>query len=262
MNVLFIQNKGLIEEGDLMYLGSSTKRGDNSTIGKYGSGWKFALAWIMRNNVPFQIFRGKEEIEVSFNIKDHRGHDRAVVTVNGMETSITTDFGPEWNGWMALREIISNAIDEGEDKIFTGFNSENIPVKEDVTTIAIGMTSELSKVMRSYDKYFSFERKADFMDEEGNLYYYNNTEGTVIYRKGIRCLDETLDLPFDINFSDIRINESRLTTSGNVLNELIENIIKGNIPYHAFIKLLQYNEGNDVGRCLPSSLSYRYEDLY
>lgn len=48
-----------------------------------------------------------------------RGDKSREILINGQGCSITTDIGPKWEAWMAIREIYSNAIDEGGEMAIT-----------------------------------------------------------------------------------------------------------------------------------------------
>ena len=50
MNYLKIRSKGKIDIEALSLLGASSKRGDETKIGQFGSGNKFAIAYLLRNN--------------------------------------------------------------------------------------------------------------------------------------------------------------------------------------------------------------------
>lgn len=174
MNYLRISNDGLICPEDLILIGSSTKREQTDKIGMFGSGWKYALSWLLRNDCQPKIFSGNSEIVIDINIKLHRNNPVNVITVNGQESSLTTQMGPKWTGWMALREVISNAIDEGGNTLNTVWNPEFAGV-EGQTVIYIPMNAELSEVMMKYDMYFSFNRKANYEFEYGRIFVKKRT---------------------------------------------------------------------------------------
>lgn len=239
MTTLVIKNKGLIEVGDLTLIGSSTKRDDDSKIGMYGSGNKYALAWFLRNNIDIRIFSGKEEINLSHELVKHRNREIAVLTVNGKQTSITSEMGPEWTGWMALREIVSNAIDEGDYEIVTAFNTEAFG-QDGSTMIHIPLNNELNQVIRNYDYYFAFDRKPTYTNEYGSVYLKSEKSLTNLYRKGIKCYEEKeVKTWLDFNLNEVDISESRVCDHYEK-NYRIKSFIhdSDDIPKHVLLKAL------------------------
>ena len=59
MNII---NAGEIEPEAFTLMGASTKRGDENMIGRFGSGLKYAICYLIRNDIEFKIFSGKQEI--------------------------------------------------------------------------------------------------------------------------------------------------------------------------------------------------------
>ena len=113
MKHLLIVNKGRLEPEALTLLGASTKRGESGKIGQFGSGNKYALAYLLNHGHNIHINSAGKEIKLGFVVKAFREQEFKVLTVNGQETSITFDFGYKWTLWQSIRELYSNALDEG-----------------------------------------------------------------------------------------------------------------------------------------------------
>ncbi len=218
MKYIKISNQGEILVADMILLGSSTKRDDSAKIGQFGSGNKFALSWLMRNDCKPIMYSGTTEILLDTTIIEHRGHVREVICVNGEQSSITTEFGMLWKGWMALREFYSNAIDEGSEH-FDVVNVSNVEelsnlTNEGMTNIFIPVNTELLQVMENFDHYFAFNRIPDFIHRKGMIYLKEANSQVNVYRKGIRCFDSTRKTMVDFNFNNISITEDRLIEGG------------------------------------------------
>ncbi len=239
MNYLIVKNAGLIEPEDLYLIGSSTKRNSTDKIGMFGSGWKFALAWLLRNDCAPIIYRGQKEIKIDSTSKFHRDNLVKVITINDIETSLTTEMGMKWTGWMALREIISNAIDEGEYNLTTSWNPEINPERfdENTTTIFIPMNNDLAKVIQNYNNYFAFERTPNFENEVGRIFIKEEASESIIYRKGIKCFEGMYKSIFDVDFHDIFIDENRLTYQHKISDKFSEFVENG-VPTSILRKIL------------------------
>jgi hypothetical protein len=212
-NYLKISNKGEIDINAFKLIGASSKRGDESKIGFFGSGIKYSIAYLLRNNIPFKCFSGKNEIQFSSNPKKFRDKDFSVICINGEETSMTTDMGIDWEIWYIIREFYSNAIDEGEHEI-TSVQFGDIAPESDKTIIYIKCTKETDKIINEWNLYFSDSRN-DLMyyDSHGNKLYSGGSD-KIVYRKGIQCgyFPETKSL-FHYDLAWVEINESRVIKS-------------------------------------------------
>lgn len=209
-------NQGEIDLNAFKLLGASSKRDATDKIGFFGSGLKYATALMLRQQIDFKVYVGKKEVEFTLTPQKFAGKNFDVVTINGEKTSITTEAGPDWEPWFAIREIYSNTIDEGGAmEIVTDFTPE-----KGSTKIYIEMSDKLGDVTRNWQDYFSFKRPV--LDETtitGKLDYQRtykifakrNIDYPVIFRRGIRVgeIKSSRSL-FDYDFSDIEINESRV----------------------------------------------------
>lgn len=236
MKYLVIRNEGLINELDITSLGLSTKRGDSSKIGQFGSGSKFALAYLVRENIPFKIFSGLEEIKIDTETVLHRDQPVSFITINGRKTDITTEFGGvDWQCWMALRELISNAMDEPGFKLTT--EEEYLPVLGN-TTIVLEMVNPVKQIMVNYHHYFAFDRIASYENLVGKVFIKSENTYISVYRKGIRCLDSTRKSYVDVNFNNIDINESRLTNEGYT-DVQMRRLLNYEVPYQVWEALFK-----------------------
>ena len=221
MNHLVIKNSGIIDPRALHLVGASSKGGDASKIGQFGSGNKYAIAYLLRNGYEMRVFSGTEELQITTNPVDFRGHTFEVICIAGVETSITTDMGKDWELWQALRELYCNALDEGDAEI--GVTSRVEP-RENETHFYIEAKPPVFEFMAHFDDYFSMNKKALFECEEGQILQKSGNGGNV-YRKGIRCYNPGKPSLYDYNFNEIEIDENRLVKYPWQVEEKIWNLI-------------------------------------
>lgn len=213
---LVIQNNGEIEAGALKLLGASSKRDQNDKIGMFGSGNKYALAYLLRNGFKVRIYSGTREIIIGTIKESFREKEFDVITIDGEPTSITLEMGPKWKLWQAVREVYSNALDEGGHSMewrLSGM-APNVPdQKPGKTTISIFKEGdELMEIYKNFDSYFSQNRSPLFFCAEGAIYTRKLEYGTV-YRRGIRCMGHDRKMVFDYELTNVEINESRVVAS-------------------------------------------------
>jgi hypothetical protein len=239
-NFICVQNAGHITPEDLMLIGSSTKRDAVGKIGFFGSGWKYALAVLMKHGAKPIIFSGNEQINIGIEIVDHRGIDAEVITINGQRTSLTTGMGPKWLMWQAFREIFSNAIDEGNHHIY---GSNNPYGTDGVTRVYIPNIPAIKDVMDNFDTYFTFQLEPDFTDKDGTkLFIWDKKQpDTFHFRKGIRCYENIGKASnYSIDFAEININEQRIADSWWVRNkskEFFDNVTDPKIARWMFLNV-------------------------
>jgi hypothetical protein len=225
----------------LCTLGESTSRGNNETIGQFGSGFIYSLALFARHGIlrDCKICLGTD-VYTPFIItntrKDSAGQKRDIAKIglkkqNGgtYDLNVSTGFGEmDWhNIGMGVREFISNAIDGAitynstiDSVKLETVNDNQCRAADGVIRVYIPITDDIQDYVSNIDNYFICLKKA-----------YNNDIRVLakvsrgpckVYRKGVLVGEFGEDSLFDYNIPDIYINESRTIKA----NEAKENIGK------------------------------------
>lgn len=210
-------NSGEVEINAFKLLGASTKRSQEGKIGFFGTGLKYAVALMLREGINFKVFIGEKEVKLGVRQTEFGGTKVGVITVNGEKTSMTTDAGIDWQPWFAIREIYSNALDEGGTmELADSFNPE-----AGKTKIYVEMSEKLGDVSSNWQSYFtmkrepeeeivlnkgkSFERRYRILAKrEGQSEFRLFRRGILVARAG------NVDSLFDYDVSEVKINESRV----------------------------------------------------
>lgn len=241
MKYLKIKNTGTIDEKSLYLLGASTKREDSSKIGMFGSGNKYALAFLLRNEYEVSIFSGPNKIEIGFEEEVLGGKTFKSIVVNGRNTGITTEFGKDWQLWQAIREIYCNAIDEG------GYSMEyvsDVSPKDGETHFYIKTRPEVSNFFADYDSYFGDRKDVLFENKYGKILRKHNEKAN-IYRKGVKCFNSNKNSIFDYDFPEILIDENRLVMYSWNIEEYIWRLIYS-CENKELIRLFIMNENDEL----------------
>jgi hypothetical protein len=205
MKKLVIVNRGLLEVEALTLLGASTKRNDSSKIGMFGSGNKYALAYLTRNDYKVRISSGGVPIRIGLQKATLKGQEFDVLCINGKRTSITTEFGYNWTLWQAVRELFSNAVDEG--LLHFGVMDAAPECAPDTTQITVDINGELEQLLFNISDYLSAGKQVVFESKHGQILRKHGKEGRLYYR-GI-LVHTHPESVFDYNVYDIHLNESR-----------------------------------------------------
>lgn len=218
-----IKNFNEIDVKAFTMIGGSTKRDNESMIGFFGSGLKYSIAVLLKNNVEFMIYSGLNKINITTEPEEFRGQTFDRIYINGEKTSMTKQMGVDWKLWYCIREIYCNAIDEGKHEMQIIGENEILP-EVGQTNFFIEFDERFEDFFKNIDMYFSFNRK-DLMFSCGGDYpmkvYFGGQNTHLIYRKGVQCYmdkkmfnwqDERESLyHYDCEFCEI--NESRVITN-------------------------------------------------
>jgi len=109
--MIYFQNPGVADLRALTVMGVNVKTG--SAIGFFGTGFKYAVATILRNGGSVSAWLNGVECKFGTATEVIRGEPHDIVTLNDEPLGFTTKMGKTWEDWMALRELACNAWDEG-----------------------------------------------------------------------------------------------------------------------------------------------------
>ena len=117
--MIVFENPGEIDVASISTFGVSVKESDNP-IGFFGTGLKYAIAILLRNNHKVTIHSGVDTHAFDTENVTVRGRSFDFVRLTTNEgqperIGFTTEVGKTWEIWMAYRELFCNARDENGD---------------------------------------------------------------------------------------------------------------------------------------------------
>lgn len=180
MKYLKIQNDGELDIRLVALMGGTTKANDKYKIGQFGTGLKYTLAFLYRNNLDFKIFVGNQEVVLHTEKEEIRNEVFEIICINGQRTSITTKMGEDWEAWMIIRELWCNALDEGGA---VKESTETLTGVEGKTTFYIQIDKQILDVMKNWDKYFIHDQVPIFKNSTYALYPAGDK--LTLYKQGV-----------------------------------------------------------------------------
>jgi hypothetical protein len=183
-------NPGLVNITAITTFGVNAKETDNP-IGFFGTGFKYAIAVILRNGGTISLYRGRQLFvfttesrvirDKSFDLvmlEEHDPHDPSS-SPQRTQLGFTTDLGKNWEPWMAFRELYCNAKDEG------GGISPKLKHDDNTTSIVVKW-DEFVNVYHERSQYFlEPEPQPLFHTPHGEVYAGQREH---IFYKGVRVL--------------------------------------------------------------------------
>jgi hypothetical protein len=206
MKYLKIQNDGILDIRLVALMGGTTKANDQYKIGQFGTGLKYTLAFLFRNNLDFKILAGTDEVVLHTEIEEIRGEKFEIICINGQRTSITTKMGEDWKPWMIIRELWCNALDEGGacKSIVTNPSGES-----GKTTFCIQIDSQIQSVLDEWEKYFIHHKEPMFKNEQYAI--YPGGDKLRLYKNGVLIFEreKQQESLFSYDVLGAEINELR-----------------------------------------------------
>ena len=234
-------------------MGGTTKENDSSKIGFFGTGGKYVMSYMMRNNLDLRIFSGKKEVDLKIVSESVNDVDFKVMHVDGIPTSITDKMGRDWKPWYIIREVWSNAIDEGDEQ-------------RTLTTDVIGEDGRTCfylecdvKFMRIWDNWSNYfiHNLTPVAVETGFKLYSGDNRFLRVYKQGV--LVKEIESPggsiFSYDVDDCPLNELR------ELRESIDFIIPHIVSTMTNHKAIEYFLENCSDEVAEGVLDYNWYNV-
>lgn len=109
---LSFANPGELDPRLIATFGANVKA-SSSAIGFFGTGLKYAIAVTLRLGGKIEIWSGQTQYNFGIDHTVIRGKDFSFVTMDKQPLGFTLELGKTWEPWMAYRELVCNARDEG-----------------------------------------------------------------------------------------------------------------------------------------------------
>jgi|694.fasta_scaffold00478_103 hypothetical protein len=240
----------LLSPIDISSMGDSSKRTDDSKIGSFDSGLKYAIALLLRNNVDITIEVYKESTDkeeqsysylyepfirneecdytnkckelISFHVtKTPCGNSYVEPWGTTEESDIHTGFalqlGHNWELWQAWRELYSNMLDEG-GYYTNDSDSYSLDINGTKITLTFDEHNLFYQVWLDRDKYIlnskNHEVYLPIKDNYDNIkgYIFESPDGHLrIYKKGILVYENVNEKSFfNFNSEFGEIDERRM----------------------------------------------------
>jgi hypothetical protein len=241
---LKISNDGILDIRLVALMGGTTKSNDQYKIGQFGTGLKYTLAFLFRNNLDFRIFAGTDEIAISLDTEEIRGDVFEIICINGHRTSITTKMGEDWKAWMIIRELWSNALDEGGAIRYVTSQPEG---EENKTSFFIQVDAQIQAVLDDWQKYFI--HGIEPWQDTHSYAIYSGGPSLRLYKQGILIHEEEKTKSmFSYDIKNAQLNELR-EFKGHIPFEVTNAIFNANEKVASYFMehiTADYYEGGDL----------------
>lgn len=218
---LMIENDGELDTRAITLIGASSKRGSAEAIGMFGSGFSYTVGTLLRRGLEFHIFSGEREILITTSPEVFRGVNVNVIYVNGERTSLTAEIGPKWTEIECVRELWSNALDEGgafrRDNMWPA--AAGLPGREGTTRVYVEISPAIRTMLDSWQNFFiDKDEKPLHENRYGSIYPITAARPSRFYRRGVWCTqDRDVQTAFIYNLQELNLPESRLVGSGTAI---------------------------------------------
>ena len=255
---LCIENAGEVDVRGFYVMGMSSKIGKDDMIGQFGTGTKYGITALLRDGHEVQVTSGKSKISFLTSEDNFRGKSFKTVSVKKgrsiFQTGLTVEMGQiHWDSVKAIRELISNAVDEGE---FNITETDDVKGSPGVTRVFISESKYVKAFMKDFDRHFAINREPLFKSEDVSV-FDKIGRGLLVFRRGVQVYeDEGTTAVFDYDFDDLDVGEDRKSSRWDVCWSLKSQILE--LPVELKRKVFEAVSGIDSESFIESKLEMKY----
>lgn len=239
MKTVVFSTPGTLDLRGITTFGMNAKPNSTNPIGYFGTGLKYAVAVLAREEIPMVLlingtrwtievsnttFRDKQFKEIFLKRHTKLGFGKSI------KLPFTTEFGKNWGLWQVFRELHSNTLDEnGGTFVVTDETPAIVPEKH--RTIIYVQSGKFAEEYANRSKTFLIPKAEPIAkDETLEIYPYPSKH---IYYRGIRVVDlkekEYSQFTYNI-LSHIDLTEDRTAKSEYAIKWFLSEWIAKNAP--------------------------------
>lgn len=230
-NTIYFHTPGILDIENALVFGVSAKE-NNSPLGQFGTGLKYAIAILLRTGHEIEIQCPFDKVyKFDVRVEEFRGTEHGFIYMNGEKQGFTTHLGAHWELWMAYRELYSNTIDEyGSVTI----HKNDLPI--DGSVIKVTGTSLYECHMNKGEYFIDGSENVIYKADQWSLLEKKEHKNALFY-KGVRVHEMQDPLLYSYDFRCyVSLTEDRTIKNTWSIPQWIASIMM-NAPKEVFHKI-------------------------
>jgi len=226
MKTTTFKNKGDFAIECISVFGASAKS-SQSSIGKFGTGLKYAIAILLREGIEISLWIKGSEYKFGTADLNMRGKNFAQVTMNGNTLPFTTELGSHWELWQAYRELESNCRDEnGHTEVWN-----DISYATDGDVCFVVHSDEFAEFVDDTSVFLDAQP-----DIENNNISVTFEPSNIIYNNGIKVYENEVAYAntYNLTGSCVELTEDRTLKDVGTISANIITLLRLNTDYSLF----------------------------
>lgn len=212
MAMVRFKTPGLLDIRSITIMGMNAKPNTVNPIGYFGTGLKYAIATLCRLKIPITIWIGNEGYSFYTKTVDFRSKEFEQIWMRkgkrswftqwfgDVELPFTTEYGKNWELWMAFRELESNTRDEKgtTSVLYEEAEGCELPVASDETNIYVESDAFADVYVKELDEIF-LPRALNYPELGTPSIQVFNQPSKHVYYRGLRVYTPKIPTMYTYN---------------------------------------------------------------